>query len=39
MNIILKIFAYHEKFCEMFFFSSQNYLKVIFYITRGFLYN
>ena len=36
--VILKNFAYCEKFCKMFFFYSQIYLKAIFYVTRGFLY-
>ena len=36
--VILKTFAYCEMFCKIFFFSSQIYLKAIFYIAKGFLY-
>ena len=35
--VILKNFAYCEMLCKI-FFSSQIYLKAIFYIARGFLY-
>ena len=39
LNIVfLKKFAHCEIFCKMFFFYSQIYLKAIFYVTRGFLY-
>ena len=36
--VILKNCAYSEMLCKIFFFSSQIYLKAIFYIARGFLY-
>ena len=36
--VILKKFAHYEMFREVFFVSSQIYLKVIFYIAQGFLY-
>ena len=39
LNIaILKIFAYYDIYILLFFFSSQIYLKPIFYKTQGFLY-
>ena len=38
--IILRNFAYYEMFCEVFFFSSQLYLNVIFlYWPRFFILN